>query len=60
MDISNEDETTPLSQLYSQNTIKEERSNTKIGTNQVGAFEEQIKGFQRSEVGIGGKEMSRP
>jgi hypothetical protein len=60
MDIFNEDETTPLSQLYSQNTIKEKPGNTKIGTNQIGAFEKQIKGFQRSKVGIRRKEMSRP
>jgi hypothetical protein len=60
MDISNEDETTPLSKLYSHNTIKEEPSNTKTATNQVGTFEEQTKGFQRSNVGIGRKEMSRP
>jgi hypothetical protein len=45
VDISNEDETTSLSQLYFKNAIKEKLSNVKIGTNQVGAYEEQIKGF---------------
>ncbi len=55
VDISNEDETTSLSQLYFKNAIKEKLSNVKIGTNQVGAYEEQIKGFQRLEVGIGGE-----
>jgi hypothetical protein len=33
VDISNEDETIPLSQLYFQNAIKEELGNAKIGTN---------------------------
>jgi hypothetical protein len=33
MDISNEDETTPLPQLYPQSTIKEEPGNTNINTN---------------------------
>ncbi len=52
MDISNEDETTPLSQLYPHSTIKEKPSKTNINTNQVGAFEEQTKGFQRLKVVI--------
>jgi hypothetical protein len=56
MDIFDEDETISLSQLYPQSMIKEEPSNTDIGTNQVGAFEEPAKGFQRLEVvGIEGK-----
>jgi hypothetical protein len=45
MDIFDEDETTPLSQLYLQSIIKEEPSNTNTSTNQVGLFEEKIKGF---------------
>ncbi len=32
VDISNENETTPLSQLYLQNAIKKEHGNTNIGT----------------------------
>ncbi len=55
MDIFDEDATTSLSQLYPQSTIKEEPSNTKIGTNHVGAFEEPTKGFQRLEVGTKGE-----
>jgi len=50
VDISYEDETTPLSQLYFQSAIKEEHGNAKIGTNQMGASKKQTKGFQRSEV----------
>jgi hypothetical protein len=53
--ISNEDETTPLSYIYPHSTIKEEPGNTNISTNQVGAFEEQTKGFQRLRVVIRGK-----
>lgn len=50
VDISNENEITSLSQLYSQSAIKEEPDNVKIGINHVRAFEEQTKGFQRLEV----------
>ncbi len=50
VDISYEDETTPLSQLYSQSAIKKEHGNVKIGTNKMGAFKKQTKGFQRSEI----------
>ncbi len=57
MDIYDEDETTPLSQIYSQNIIKVKLNNPKISTNQVGAFEEQTKGFQISKVGTGGEGM---
>lgn len=57
MDIYDENQTTPLSQIYSQSIIKNELSNTKIGSNHVGAFEEQTKGFQILDVGIGGKEV---
>jgi hypothetical protein len=35
VDISNEDETTPFSYLYSHNAIKEELGNEKIGINKV-------------------------
>jgi hypothetical protein len=55
MDIFDEDETTSLSQLYPQSTIKEKPSNTNIDTNLVGAFEEPTKGFQKPEVGTEGK-----
>jgi hypothetical protein len=37
--------------------MKEELGNEKIGINKVWAFEEQTKGFQRSEVGIRGEGM---
>ncbi len=57
VDISNEDETIPFSYFYSHNTMKEELGNEKIGINKVWAFEEQTKGFQRSEVGIRGEGM---
>ncbi len=57
VDISNEDETTPFSYLYPHNAIKEELGDEKIGINKVWAFEEQTKGFQRSEVGIRGEGM---
>jgi cell pole-organizing protein PopZ len=51
VEISDEDETTPLSQFYFQSATKEEHGNAKIGTNQVGASKEQTKGFQRLKVG---------
>jgi hypothetical protein len=50
VDICYEDETTPLSQLYSQSEINENHGNAKIGTNQMGASKKKTKGFQRSEV----------
>jgi hypothetical protein len=54
MDIFYEDEITPQSQLYLHNTIKEEPGNINTSTNQVRAFEEPTKGFQRSKVGTRG------
>ncbi len=54
MDIFDENETTPLSQLYLQNTIKEKPGNTNISTNQVGTYEEPTKEFQRPKVGTEG------
>ncbi len=53
--IYDEDDTIPLTHFYSQIVIKEEPSDAKTNTNQVGAFEEQTKGFQRSKVGARGK-----
>jgi len=55
MDIFNEDDITPLSQFYFQNTIKEEHGNTNINTIQVGTSKEQTKGFHRLKVVIGGE-----
>jgi hypothetical protein len=46
MDIFNEDEITPLSQLYFQGAIKKELINAKTCTNQVKAIKEPINGLQ--------------
>jgi len=46
MDIFDENETTPLSQLYLQNTIKEKLGNTNISTNQVGHMKNQLRNFK--------------
>ncbi len=45
VDIFDEDEAIPLSQFYYWSAIKEEPSNAKTCTNQMGSFDEQTKGF---------------